>query len=107
MSKKTELKTLITDVAYNLNKAFSYAQEQNEYMFNTYQTKIASDASQIEYLLGSREPEFEAKTELKTTPYGCTDDQMAAYMGNMDFTACQRCTGISKLAALDVIDEMF
>jgi|TARA_B110000503_G_C6756256_1_gene253611 hypothetical protein len=107
MSKKTELKTLIIDVAYNMDEALSSAQKGNEYMYKSYMADAHSQGSQIEYLLGSREPEFSAKVELTTALYGCSDSQMDAYMDNMDLTSYQRCIGIMKLAYINAIEEMF
>ncbi len=107
MTKKTELKTLFTKAADNLGKALSYAQEGSEGLYNSYLSDASSQAGQIEYLLGNREAEFDAKIDQKTAAYGCSDAHMDAQIDNGDFLSYQRCIGISKLASLEVVDEMF
>jgi hypothetical protein len=107
MSKKTELKKLFTDMSYNFHKAFSYIQSGDKYIYKSYMADASLKIGQIEYLLGNKEAEFRAKVELKTAPYGCTEDKMNAYIDNLDFTSYQSCIGISKLAYLEVTDEMF
>lgn len=61
----------------------------------------------VELLLGSREPEFDAKVEAKASPYRCSKAEMDSYMDNMNFIEFHRCIGVSERTSLEVIDEMF
>lgn len=83
------------------------AQSRMKDMYDFYNSKIPTQIAKIDYLLESKQSEFDAKIEAKLNSYGCSDSEMKSYLENMNFTELHKCIGAFELASLEAVDEMF